>query len=83
LPLNVHVDDYIGRAARRGLHNMKILTEASAGGVFTPRHEEDLPRIVQTIGLGRPVQIPSELRAPSAIVWRKAIETEIRSSTRF
>jgi len=51
LPLNVHVDDYIGPAERRGPHNMKILTEASGGGVFTARHEEDLPRIVQTIGL--------------------------------
>jgi VWFA-related protein len=51
LPLNVQVDDYIGPAERRGPHNMKVLTEASGGGVFTARHEEDLARIVQTIGL--------------------------------
>jgi hypothetical protein len=30
---------------------MKVLAEASGGGVFTARREEDLPRIVQTIGL--------------------------------
>jgi len=30
---------------------MKALTEATGGGVFTAREEEDLPRIVRTIGL--------------------------------
>jgi VWFA-related protein len=44
-------DEYIGPAERRGPHNMKALTEATGGGVFTARHEEDLPRIVRTIGL--------------------------------
>jgi Ca-activated chloride channel family protein len=44
-------DDYIGPAERRGPHNMKTLTEATGGGVFTARDEEDLPRIVRTIGL--------------------------------
>jgi Ca-activated chloride channel homolog len=44
-------DDYIGSAERRGPHNMKVLTEATGGGVFTARDEEDLPRIVRTIGL--------------------------------
>src|SRR6266403_1004673 len=44
-------DDYIGPAERRGPHNMKVLTEATGGGVFTARDEEDLPRIVRTIGL--------------------------------
>jgi Ca-activated chloride channel family protein len=42
--------DYIGPAERRGPHNLKTLTEASGGGVFTARQLEDLPRIVQTIG---------------------------------
>lgn len=44
-------DDYIGPAEQRGPHNMKVLTEATGGGVFTARDEEDLPRIVRTIGL--------------------------------
>ena len=30
---------------------MKALTEVTGGGVFTARDEEDLPRIVRTIGL--------------------------------
>jgi hypothetical protein len=30
---------------------MKTLSEATGGGVFTARDEEDLPRIVRTIGL--------------------------------
>jgi Ca-activated chloride channel family protein len=43
--------DYIGPAEQRGPHNMKVLTEVTGGGVFTARDEEDLPRIVRTIGL--------------------------------
>jgi Ca-activated chloride channel homolog len=43
--------DYIGPAERRGPHNMKVLTELTGGGVFTAHHEEDLSRIVRTIGL--------------------------------
>jgi VWFA-related protein len=49
--LGAREDDYIGPAERRGPHNMKVLTEATGGGVFTARDEEDLPRIVRTIGL--------------------------------
>jgi len=49
--LAIQDDDYIGPAERRGPHNMKALTEATGGGVFTAREEEDLPRIVRTIGL--------------------------------
>jgi Ca-activated chloride channel family protein len=49
--LNSGTSDQIGPAERRGPHNMKVLAEASGGGVFTARREEDLPRIVQTIGL--------------------------------
>jgi hypothetical protein len=30
---------------------MKTLTEVTGGGVFTARDEDDLPRIVRTIGL--------------------------------
>jgi Ca-activated chloride channel family protein len=44
-------DNYVGPAERRGPHNMKALTEVTGGGVFTAREEEDLPRIVRTIGL--------------------------------
>ena len=51
LPFDVQAEDYIGPAERRGPHNMKILAEASGGGVFTARREEDLARIVRTIGL--------------------------------
>jgi VWFA-related protein len=50
-PLAIRAEDYIGPAERRGPHNMKALTEATGGGVFTAREEEDLPRIVRTIGL--------------------------------
>jgi hypothetical protein len=50
LPFREAKDDYIGPAERRGPHNMKELTEVTGGGVFTARHEEDLPRIVRTIG---------------------------------
>jgi len=50
-PLAIRADDYIGPAERHGPHNMKTLTEATGGGVFTARDEEDLPRIVRTIGL--------------------------------
>jgi Ca-activated chloride channel family protein len=42
--------DVIGPAERRGPHNMKELTEASGGAVFTARRLRDLPRIVRTIG---------------------------------
>lgn len=51
LPFFSSSEDYIGPAERRGPDNMKRLTEASGGGVFTARREEDLPRIVRTIGL--------------------------------
>ncbi len=50
-PISVAGQDYIGPAERRGPHNMKVLTEATGGGVFTARDGEDLPRIVRTIGL--------------------------------
>ena len=44
-------EDFIGPAERRGPHNLQTLTEATGGGVFTAKHEEDLPRIVRTISL--------------------------------
>ncbi|MDE3136868.1 MAG: VWA domain-containing protein [Acidobacteriota bacterium] len=43
-------EDVIGPAERRGPHNMKVLTEASGGAVFTARRLTDLPRIVRAIG---------------------------------
>jgi len=49
--LPVSSQDYIGPAERHGPHNMKVLTEVTGGGVFTAHDQEDLPRIVRTIGL--------------------------------
>jgi Ca-activated chloride channel family protein len=43
-------DDYIGPAERAGPHNLKVLTEATGGGVFTARRLEDISRIARTIG---------------------------------
>jgi Ca-activated chloride channel family protein len=43
--------DYIGPAERNGPHNLSTLAEVTGGAVFTAQKEEDLPRIVQTIGL--------------------------------
>lgn len=43
-------EDVIGPAERRGPHNMKVLTEASGGAVFTARRLRDLPRIVRAVG---------------------------------
>ena len=51
LPNSSQGQDYIGPAERRGPHNMKVLTEVTGGGVFTAHDEEDLPRIVRTVGL--------------------------------
>jgi VWFA-related protein len=42
--------DYIGPAELHGPRNLKTLTEASGGGVFTAGQLDDLPRIVRTIG---------------------------------
>lgn len=42
--------DYIGPAELHGPRNLKTLTEASGGGVFTAARLDDLPRIVRTIG---------------------------------
>jgi len=38
-------EDFIGPAERRGPRNLQTLTEATGGGVFTAKHEEDLPRM--------------------------------------
>jgi VWFA-related protein len=50
VPFGNSGDDYIGPAELRGPRNLKALTEASGGGVFTARQLDDLPRIVRTIG---------------------------------
>lgn len=72
LPIAVHDDNYIGPAERRGPHNMKALTEATGGGVFTARDGDDLARIVRTIGLAvryryvltyRPARAPGSTEA--------------------
>jgi Ca-activated chloride channel family protein len=49
-PIGRNNEDVIGPAERRGPHNMKVLTEASGGAVFTARRLSDLPRIVRTVG---------------------------------
>jgi len=49
MPLRGAVDDYIGPAELHGPRNLKTLTEASGGGVFTAGQLDDLPRIVRTI----------------------------------
>lgn len=51
LPIGGSDADYIGPAERRGPDNLSVLTKITGGGVFTAAHEEDLPRIVRTIGL--------------------------------
>lgn len=77
LPVSAQGQDYIGPAERRGPHNMKVLTEVTGGGVFTARDEEDLPRIVRTIGLAvryryiisyKPVHAPSDSRQHKVVV---------------
>lgn len=77
LPVSVPGEDYIGPAERRGPHNMKTLTEVTGGGVFTAQDEEDLPRIVRTIGLAvryryvltyRPVHSTGDSRQHKVVV---------------
>ena len=77
LPVSVGGQDYIGPAERRGPHNMKTLTEVTGGGVFTAGDEEDLPRIVRTIGLAvryryilsyKPVHAPNDSRQHKVVV---------------
>jgi Ca-activated chloride channel family protein len=68
-------EDFIGPAERRGPHNLQTLTEATGGGVFTAKHEEDLPRIVRTISLAvryryilsyKPPETPAKAAAEGA-----------------
>ena len=75
-------DDYIGPAERRGPHNMKVLTETTGGGVFTARDEEDLPRIVRTIGLAvryRYVLTYKPIREPKSRDNRRDVPGDHRS----
>jgi Ca-activated chloride channel family protein len=51
LPVPSSPHDYIGPAERHGPHNLKALTEATGGSVFTAHELDDLPRIVRTISL--------------------------------
>jgi Ca-activated chloride channel homolog len=51
LPFPGSQRDYIGPAEQHGPHNLKTLTEATGGSVFTAHNLEDLPRIVRTISL--------------------------------
>jgi Ca-activated chloride channel family protein len=51
LPIPSSPHDYIGPAERHGPHNLKTLTEATGGSVFTAHELDDLPRIVRTISL--------------------------------
>jgi Ca-activated chloride channel family protein len=51
LPVGTSQHNYIGPAEQHGPHNLKTLTEATGGSVFTAHNLEDLPRIVRTLGL--------------------------------
>jgi Ca-activated chloride channel homolog len=51
IPIPSSPHDYIGPAERHGPHNLKTLTEATGGSVFTAHELDDLPRIVRTISL--------------------------------
>jgi len=51
LPIVGSPHDYIGPAEQHGPHNLKALTEATGGSVFTARNLADLPRIVRTLAL--------------------------------
>lgn len=42
--------DFIGPSERAGPHNLSVLTEATGGGVFTAKKDEDIARIARTIG---------------------------------
>jgi Ca-activated chloride channel homolog len=90
--LSVSDDDYIGPAERRGPHNLKTLTEASGGGVFTARNLEDLSRIVRTISLAVRYRYmlsyaPSDCGKSDAVAgsknnWHK-IHLELRPKEKF
>jgi Ca-activated chloride channel family protein len=92
--MSAGAEDYIGPAERRGPHNLQTLTEATGGGVFTAKHEEDLPRIVRTISFAvryryvlsyRPPETPTKAAAGGASgesKWHK-IFLELNPKERF
>jgi Ca-activated chloride channel homolog len=85
-------EDYIGPAERHGPHNLKYLTEATGGGVFTAKNVEDLPRIVRTIGLAvryryvltyRPTAVPNVGVAENGDAKFHKIHIELRPKEKF
>ena len=91
-PIGRNNEDVIGPAERRGPHNMKVLTEASGGAVFTARRLSDLPRIVRAIGSAiryayligyQPparVERVSGSSNPSAVGWHRVKVTLVPAS---
>jgi Ca-activated chloride channel family protein len=73
-------EDYIGPAERRGPHNLQVLAEATGGGVFTAKHEEDLPRIVRTISLAVRYRYVISYAPPKAPAAKPATEAESSES---
>ncbi len=83
--------NYIGPAEQRGPHNLKTLTEATGGSVFTARNLEDLPRIVRTLGLAvryqyvltyKPVPKPNAGVLEGESKWHK-LHIELRPKDKF
>jgi Ca-activated chloride channel family protein len=83
--------NYIGPAEQRGPHNLKSLTEATGGSVFTARNLEDLPRIVRTLGLAvryqyvltyKPVPKPNAGVVEGETKWHK-LHIELRPKDKF
>jgi Ca-activated chloride channel family protein len=93
IPFQIHQkEDYIGLAERHGPHNLKHLTEATGGGVFTAKNVEDLPRIVRTIGLAvryryvltyRPTAVPNAGVAENGDAKFHKIHIELRPKEKF
>jgi Ca-activated chloride channel family protein len=92
LPFPSSPNDYIGAAERRGPHNLKTLTEATGGSVFTAHELDDLPRIVRTISLAvryqyvltyKPTTKPNAgVIADGEAKWHK-IHIELRPKDKF
>lgn len=92
LPFATSPRAYIGPAERHGPHNMKTLTEATGGGVFTAHDLEDLPRIVRTISLAvryqyvltyKPTPHPhAGVITESEVKWHK-LHIELRPKDKF
>jgi Ca-activated chloride channel family protein len=92
LPFSNSGHDYIGPAEQHGPHNLKTLTEATGGSVFTAHNLEDLPRIVRTLGLAvryqyvltfKPISRPNAgVVTEGEAKWHK-LHIELRPKAKF